>query len=181
MTNTDLLPLGRRDLRDLLRRGRPVDPRALEGWAFQGTTLGVPGWVERLSWKTFQKVFWRDERTGRLLGWNVRLEQDGVGAPSRPRTKAGRPDCRWFFEVLPSRGLGGLDTAMVDYARGPNPALDPLRWVKDPLVALSAGDDDLLLGVSWVVLGSSCVETPTFFSLRREHPVGHVPEEIACA
>jgi hypothetical protein len=73
-----------------------------------------------------------------------------------------------------------MDTALVDYARGPNPLLEPLRWVKDPLVAVGPGDD-LLLGVSWVVVGSTCVETPTWFSLRREHPVGHVPEEVACA
>lgn len=180
MTPTDLLPLPVRDLRALFRAGRPVDPRALEGWAFQGTTLGNPAWIERLTWKTFQKVFRRDERTGRLMGWNVRLEQDGPGAPSRPRMRGGKPDCRWFYEVLPSRGLGGMDTALVDYARGPNPLLEPLRWVKDPLVAVGPGDD-LLLGVSWVVVGSTCVETPTWFSLRREHPVGHVPEEVACA
>ena len=180
MTEADLLPLPRRALRERLLAGRPVDPRSLEGFAFRGTTLGVPAFVERLSWKTFQKAFWLDPRTGRLLGWNVRLEQDGVDAPSRPRRRDGHPDCRWFFEVLPSRGLGGLDTALIDYARGPNPALDPMRWVKDPLVAVGPGDD-LLLGVSWVVAGRWCVETPTYFSLRREHPVTTVPPELACA
>ena len=61
--------------------GHPVDPAQLEGWVYRGTSLGLPSLVERLTWKTFQKAFWRDPATGRLLGWNVRLEQDGLDAP----------------------------------------------------------------------------------------------------
>ncbi len=179
MTESRLLPLPRSELRALLRGGRPVDPRALEGFAFRGTSLGLPPLVERWTWKTFQKAFWLHPRTGRLMGWNVRLEQDGVDARSRPRLRGGAPDCRWFFEVLPSRGLGGVDTALIDYARGPNPLFEPMRWVKDPLVAVGP-DDDLLLGVSWVVVAGGCLETPTYFSLRREHPVTHVPREVEC-
>lgn len=160
-----------------LRAGAAVDPRSLDGWAFRGTVLATPGLVERATWTTFQKAFRRDPSTGRLLGWNVRLEQDGVGRPSRPRLRGGVPWCRWFFEVLPSRGLGGVDSVLIDYARGPNPRWEPVRWVKDPLVDVG---DGLLLGVSWVVLAGRALSTPTWFVLEREHEIRHVPPEVAC-
>ena len=68
---------------------RSIPTRSRAG-PIRGTSLGLPALVEKLTWKTFQKTFYRDPRTGRLLGWNVRLEQDGLDAPSRPRLKTRR-------------------------------------------------------------------------------------------
>src|SRR5262245_37281178 len=73
----DLRTASNDELRDAIVHGHPVDPRELEGWAYRGTSLGLPKVVERLTWKTFQKTFYRDPVSQRLLGWNVRLEQDG--------------------------------------------------------------------------------------------------------
>ena len=168
----------RRELRERLLAGHPVDPAALEGWAFRGTALGLPGFVERVSWKTFQKTFWREPASGRLLGWNVRLHQDGVDAPSRAIERRGEPWCTWFYEVVDGGvpAPAGFDRGLfVDYARGPNPRLDPIRWVKDPLVALEPGNADALLGVSYAVVGGRCVTTPTWFTLERDHRIEHVP------
>ena len=64
-----------------------------------GALLGLPLIVERLSWKTFQKTFFR-HASGRLVGWNVRLEQDGVSAPSRPKQRNGIPVTAWNYEVI---------------------------------------------------------------------------------
>ncbi|HEY8427754.1 MAG TPA: hypothetical protein VIL20_05240 [Sandaracinaceae bacterium] len=80
----------RATLRRHLLEGHPVDPSAIEGWAYRGTSLGLPRLVELATWKTFQKTFWRHP-SGRLIGWNVRLEQDGLDAPSRPKQRNGRP------------------------------------------------------------------------------------------
>ena len=52
----------------------------------RGISLGLPAWVERLSWKKFAKAFHRDPRTQRLRGWNVRIEQ---GALQRARPRGG--------------------------------------------------------------------------------------------
>jgi hypothetical protein len=168
----------RRDLRRLLAEGHRVDPRALEGWAYRGTVLGLPRLLERATWQTFQKTFHRQPETGRLVGWNVRLHQDGLGAPSRPLTSQGVPVTTWPYEVVDpgdthlapgfTRGL------VIDY--GPFAgAFDPLRVVKDPLVALEPRNADTLLGVSLVSLHGACLETPTWFVLEREHPVTFVP------
>ncbi len=164
--------------------GHAVDPRALEGWVYRGTSLGLPRAIERLTWKTFQKTFWRDPRTGRLLGWNVRLEQDGIDAPSRPkRDRRGAPVTEWPYEVVAPGGEPmppGFDRGLViDYGRAPNPL--SMRAMRDPLVALSAGSADELIGVSYALVFGRPVETPTYFTLVRDHPIDFVPEILLAA
>lgn len=169
----------RRVLREHIVGGHPVDARAIEGFAYRGTALGLPAIAAKLTWKTFQKTFWRDERTGRLLGWNVRLHQDGLDAPSRPLVKDGRPVCVWHYEVIEPRGVPmprGFDRGLIiDYARVDNPFFSTVRWMKDPLVALAPGNYSELLGVSYAVVAGVCIETPTYFTLEREHPIDFVP------
>jgi len=168
----------RRELRRLLAEGHRVDPAALEGWAYRGTVLGLPRLLERATWQTFQKTFYRQPETRRLVGWNVRLHQDGPGAPSRPLTTNGVPVTTWPYEVVEPTGASlapAFDRGLViDY--GPFAgAVDPMRLVKDPLVALEPGNADTLLGVSLVSLNGTWLETPTYFVLEREHPVTFVP------
>jgi len=172
----------RKELRQRILEGHPVDPKAIEGFAYRGTALGLPGFVEKLTWKTFQKTFYRDPETGRLVGWNVRLHQDGVDAKSRPLTKDGKPVCVWNYEVIEPAGVPmprGFDRGLViDYSRAKNPALETVRWMKDPLVALSPGNYDELIGVSYAVVAGGCIETPTYFTLEREHPIDYVPPVV---
>ena len=169
----------RRELRARILEGHPVDPKAIEGFAYRGTSLGLPEVIERLTWKTFQKTFYREKATGRLLGWNVRLHQDGLDAPSRPLVKDGNPVCVWHYEVIEPRGVPmpkGFDRGLIiDYSRAENPLLDPTRLMKDPLVALTRGNYDELLGVSYAVVGGVCLETPAYFTLERERPIAYVP------
>jgi hypothetical protein len=168
-----------RVLREHIVNGHPVDPKAIEGFAYRGTSLGLPAFVAKLAWKTFQKTFYRDERTGRLLGWNVRLHQDGIDARSRPIVKDGRPVCEWHYEVIEARGVPmpeGFDRGLIiDYSRVENRPWDTVKWMKDPLVALSPGNYDELLGVSYAVAFGKCVETPTYFTLERDHPLEYIP------
>lgn len=171
-----------RELRERIVRGFPVSPSAIEGYAYRGTSLGLPRLIELATWKTFQKTFWREPRSGRLLGWNVRLEQDGIDAPSRPMRRRGVPVTEWNYEVVSPDGVpmpDGFDRGLViDYARAPNPALAPVRRTKDPLVALAPGDCDELIGVSYVVIAGRTLETPTYFTLERDHRIDYVPTEL---
>lgn len=171
-----------RELRERIVTGHPVDPKALEGWAYRGTSLGLPDVVVRLTWKTFQKTFHRDPRTGRLVGWNVRLEQDGIDAPSRPMRKNGAPICVWHYEVIEPRGVPmppGFDRGLIiDYSRADNPRFDTVNISKDPLVALSPGNYDELIGVSYLVAFGRCIETPTYFTLERDHRIDYVPPGV---
>ncbi len=175
----ELRTASRAELRRRIVTGHPLDPAALEGWAYRGTSLGLPSFVERLSWKIFQKTFWRDPASGRLLGWNVRLEQDGLDSPSRPKERDGRPVTVWHYEVIEPKGVPAprdFDRGLIiDYSKGQNPRFDTIRFSKDPLVALSPGSADELIGVTYLSIAGLCIETPTYFTLTREHPVSFVP------
>jgi hypothetical protein len=70
----------------------------------------------------------------------------------------------------------GFDRGLViDYGRAKNPWWDTIRFVKDPLVSLSPDHCDELIGVSYAVVFGACVETPTYFTLERDHRIAHVP------
>ncbi len=169
----ELRRLTRRELSARLAGGRPVHSSALAGWTYRGTTLGLPRLVERLTWQTFQKTFHRRPENDEVVGWNVRLHQDGLGAPSRPRRASGRPRCVWPYVVTDTPS--GL---VIDY-RPFAPRLDPLRWTTDPVVALTSSPHGPLLGVSQLELFGATLETPTFFALEREAPISFVPDFFA--
>jgi hypothetical protein len=177
-TLTDLLTLDSRGLMRALESGHAIDADALDDTEYRGVSLGLPSAIERLSWKTFKKVFHRDETTGALRGWNVRIEQTGdIHGPYTPMTRGNAPRTFGHYEVVDVTGhrmpcrVSGL---LIHYGLGKNGALDPIRRVRDPIVALEAGSVDLLLGWSYVDLGFTTVGTPSFFALSRDVPLTHV-------
>lgn len=171
----DLLDLPRSQLRLLLQHGHAIDPQALDNWEYRGTALGLPRFVERLSWKTFQKVFLRDRNRGVLRGWNVRLEQRGIGQSSQALQRRGQPITFGHYEVVAARPAESpwpySEGLLIDYGRGHNRRFDPMGRVRDPIVALHAGSADLLLGWSYIDLGWLRLATPSFFVLERERPL----------
>lgn len=182
-TRDDLRRADSRELAEVLGHGHPVAADAIAGWVYRGTSLGLPSWIEALSWLSFQKVFLRDEASGRVrvMGWNVRLEQTGLHGPSRPRTdRSGAPERFGGFEVVPMTERApravSVGALLLDYSRAARSAVDPLRLVRDPLVALSPGNADVLLGWSYVAVGRG-ISTPSYFLLEREHPLDHAPPE----
>lgn len=165
-----------------LELGHPIDPGALDDTEYRGTSLGLPGFVERLTWKKFRKTFHRDPATGALRGWNVRLVQNGLAAPDEPQMKRGVAHTFGHYEVVAATGYAmpswrgrvvwahrGL---MIDYGRGANPP-GIIRRVRDPIVAVNAGNPTLLLGWSYVDLGIARVGTPSFFTLELAGPLTH--------
>jgi hypothetical protein len=171
----ELLSLGRRELAQLLEGGHPVDPAALDDSQYRGLSLAQPRLVTALTWLTFRKTFHRDPQTRRLRGWNVRLEQRGLDAPSVPQRRNGGPKCFGHYEVVSAEGRRtpiahrGL---LIDYGAGGEGGL--LGKTVDPLVALEAGSVEWLLGVSYLEVGARGVLTPTWFALEREGPLDHV-------
>lgn len=178
MKAADVWAMGPTEWRALLRDGHPIDPDALAGWTYRGTSLGMPEIVDRVTWKIFQKCFHRDASSGAVRGWNVRLEQDRE--PSEPqRDRRGVPVTFGHFLVVPARDRGvphGFDRGLLlDYGGFGTRPLDPLSRLRDPLVALRAGDTDLLLGWSYLAVVGRTIDTPSFFTLERESRTTHVP------
>jgi hypothetical protein len=172
-TRDALLHASNAALARALAAGRAFPPAALAGWTFHGTSLGLPAWIERLTWKTFAKAFVRDPDTpghDRIRGWNVRCVQ-AVPPTWRPRLdRTGAPVTFGHFEVVADAATGAV---LLDYGKGRNGRLDPVGAVRDPLVALDA-DATLLLGQSLVSIAGRHVATPSFFLLERAAPVTHV-------
>lgn len=175
--------MGRKDLMDVMCAGHRIDPLALRDREYRGISLGLPRWVERLTWKKFKKVFHYDPEREALRGWNVRMVQNGLEQPWEPLLLAGRRDAenqpRTFghFGVvsaapyrLPRACGAGL---MIDYGLGGNGWLDPVRWLRDPVVAVNPGSAELLLGWSYLDFGWVRVPTPSYFVLARDMPLSH--------
>jgi hypothetical protein len=177
ITRADLLAATNEERLRLMRHGFPIDPSRLDDMEYRGVSLGLPAFIERLTWTTFQKAFHRDPATRLLRGWNVRVEQRGVDAESVPRQRDGEPFTFGHFEVVtldPERTPRGIKKGLVlDYGKGKNPRGDLTSLVRDPIVAVNEGSAELLLGWTYVHLAGMDFGTPSFFSLERERPLTH--------
>lgn len=175
MTDRDaLLAASNKELAARLRAGHPIDPAALDDTAWRGISLGLPAFVERLSWKTFRKTFHRDPTTRALRGWNVRMEQHGLDGPDIPRLKNGAP-LEFGHYVVESAADHPMPrdlhhALLIHYGLGANPWLDPTRLLRDPLVALEPGRTDRLLGCTYVHFGA-LIPTPSYFLLEAPIPL----------
>ena len=173
----DILAMNNERLADLLARGGAIDPGQIEGVEYKGVALGLGSFIEKITWKTFKKTFYRDPETGILRGWNIRIEQKGVNGPFEPQMKAGKPICFGPYEVVPLDGRSPKPVGpglLIHYGRASQSLLDPMRSVRDPLIAVEPSDPTLLLGWSYVDLGVKCVSTPSYFLLERDGPIAHV-------
>jgi hypothetical protein len=142
LTAPEIHRMSRRELRALLAAGHPFDASELAG-EYLGTSLGLPRFVEKLTWKNFKKVFRRDEAG--LAGWNVRLRDNHVFG---------------HFRVVPHAPGVLLDYGAVDGGGA-------LKVVRDPLVAVNPGSSALLLGWTYLQIGRFSVGTPSYFTLER--------------
>lgn len=179
MRAKDVWGLSRAELAAVLAGGFAVDVEALRGASFRGVSLGLPGWVERLSWKEFRKETFTDEATGRVVGRNVRVTsraalvalEDG-GTPPSAQLERGAPKVFGPFGVRPLRAGEGYPCSagvVLDYSLAVSARrFDPMARLRDPVVALREGSTELLLGASYLSLRDRLVATPSFFTLERE-------------
>ncbi len=155
--------LSRSELRHLFDDALPVNLEKIEGYRYRGVSLGLPSWVERLSWKKFAKSFVRNE-SGQIHGWNVRIEQDDLNLPWRPQLRDG---IEWRFGYFGLRPMPGAEHVEIDYGMGTH-GLSPMRRLRDPIRSLDA-NDDILLGHSLIDVGlGRRIETPSWFLLERD-------------
>jgi hypothetical protein len=171
----ELLDCSASELKAVLGSGHAVDPGALAGQAYLGISLGLPGWVDRLAWKTFVKAFARDGDGVR--GWNVRMEQGALEGPHRPCVdREGQPKAFGNFRVsaLPAGRCAPIHegAVLLDYGVEENARLDPGRAIRDPLVTLQEDEHALLFGRSYIAVGSGWMPTPSYFVLMRATELG---------
>jgi hypothetical protein len=145
-----------------MRRGGTPVVDDLPGREFRGANTA--GWAVRMRMRQFIKGFERGP-DGRVVGYNRRVAQDGLGggwsSPSEPFA---------FFEVRPvdpaARDNHYLQALLLDYSAGGGARLDVARGIRDYLVRVDPGSDDLLLGRAFLALGP-LRPSPTYFVLER--------------
>jgi hypothetical protein len=166
----NLLRLGARSMRELetmLLRGETPDPAQMAGWEYRG--LNTPPFARFLGIKKFIKGFYQDD-SGRAFGYNVVAAQHvSLSAPWTYR--GGKPRRFGFFRVAPvdaeTRDNAYLHAQLLDYGRGGNPLLDPTQFVRDYVVRVDRGSDDLLLGKAYVAAGP--LRVPVSYFLLERH------------
>jgi hypothetical protein len=174
-SSTDYLRVGRlagSELEAIMLRGEAPDLTALDGWEYRGTN--TPVWSSLLGIKKFVKGFFRDDK-GVCFGYNEPVVQDGVEQPWRALPDPASPKRFGFYRVAPvdptSVDNAYLGAMLLDYGRGGNFVLDPSAGLRDYLVRVEPGSDELLLGKAYYALGPARVPV-SYFVLERHRYTG---------
>jgi hypothetical protein len=179
LTLDDLLTMTVAELHAILERGHPLEPDVLAGRQYLGVDLTLPKTLHKLLWQTFRKTFVRDEQSGEVRGWNVKLEQQGIAGPQVPLTnRRGEPITFGHYRIRSAAGIrfpkGWRGPHFLDYTQAGNERFDPAALGYAPLVAVNAGNQDLLLGWEVLKLGPVLLPIPSYWALRYEGPVDRV-------
>ena len=151
--------------------GDPPEVSALTGFEFRG--FNHPRATALLGIRKFIKVFYLD-RSGQPFGCNTPVEQNGLQAEWLPRPSADRPRRYAFFLVEPPDPDASdplrRDAALLDYGRGGNRVYDPSRVLRDYLVRVEPGSDELLLGKAYFLVAGARL-AHTYFLIERYRPL----------
>jgi hypothetical protein len=161
-----------RELEIVLQRGVMPDLDDLAGWQFRGTN--TPGWAKLAGIKKFMKGFFRKQPSGDdaggVYGYNCPIVQNRLDQPWIAKPDDAAPKRFGFYKVEPvdptARDNAYLHAVLLDYGKGDNQAWDPTRGLRDYLVQVDAGNNDLYLGKAYYAVGPLRVAT-SFFVLER--------------
>ena len=179
------------ELDKILAYGHALKAEDIAGFEYTGFNVGVPGPFKRLFQK-FKKAFYFDEQTGRFRGWNLKVIQNGAQNPwyvgsREPDGPAygiigrlvywlcgirGGNAAHGFFSVYPAiidKKFNEIPQGLlVNYAEGENGFLNITSRLKDYLVAVNAGSNDLVLGKGCIDLGLFSFKGQGFFILKKD-------------
>jgi hypothetical protein len=158
-------------LEALLVGGETPSLPGIAGYEYRGYNLAPA--TRLLGIRKFIKAFF-DTPGGAIYGCNTPAAQNGLHAPWIARPSEAAPRRYAFFSVTPvdpeARDNAYLHALLLDYGRGGNPVYDPSRLLRDYMVRILPGSDDLLLGKAYLALGPARV-TASFFLLERHRPL----------
>ncbi|MDH5493730.1 MAG: hypothetical protein OEY14_17385 [Myxococcales bacterium] len=165
----ELIALPRAELEVAMQRGFKPTAEQLAGWEFRG--FNPPIFARLLGFQKFIKGFFLDD-AGKLAGYNLFPERPrgGPKAPWIPKA-GGVPSTRHGFydvEPVPPRGRYAdyPDAVLLNYGSGRNSRMNPEARIRDFLVCVEPGSDDLFLGKAFIDLGAGRVFS-NFFILER--------------
>jgi hypothetical protein len=165
-----MVATGARDLRRIMSRGEQPEPASLVGWEFRGTNL--PARTALVGLRRFIKGFRHDEQ-GRPIGYNKSVAGADLGTPWTPRAQRDGRLAFAYYTVAPvdpeavdNRHLNAL---LLDYGAVPEPERGLARRLRDYVVRVEPGSDELLLGHAFAAVGRHRVPIG-WFVLERLQP-----------
>jgi hypothetical protein len=162
-------------LERVLVRGETPAVDALTGWEYGG--WNHPPHMAVVGIRKFIKGFFRTD-ADRHFGYNTPARQDGLDHGWSARPAPDRPKRFAFYRVTPVDAEGRdnryLHALLLDYGRGGNATLDVSRIIRDFLVRVEPGSDELLLGKAYLAVGPARLFS-NFFLLQRLGPVADPP------
>jgi hypothetical protein len=148
----DLASQSGHDLDAVFEAGTRPDVGALTGYEFRG--YNQPPALALLGIRKFIKAFYRAD-DGRVFGCNTPVAQNGLRDEWQAKPSEDQPKRYAFFLVEPTDAATDGDrgrAVLLDYGRGGNGPFDPARLLRDYLVQVEPGSDDLLLGKAYLVV-----------------------------
>lgn len=161
----------KRELDAVFAAGSPPDVTTLTGYEFRG--YNQPRAATLLGIRKFIKAFYLDAAQ-QPFGCNTPVSQNGLEHEWLARPSAEHPKRYAFFLVEPANpdAPDGLrrGAALLDYSRGGNRVYDIARILRDYLVRVEPGSDELLLGKAlFVVAGTTLAHS--YFLIERFRPL----------
>jgi hypothetical protein len=167
----DLARRSKRDLDAVFTAGSPPDVTALTGFEFRG--YNQPRATALLGIRKFIKAFYVD-RAGRSFGCNTPVAQNGLDGDWLARPSESSPKRYAFFLVEPADPAAADENrrgaVLLDYGRGGNPGYDVSRIIRDYLVRVDEGSDDLLLGKAYAAIAGRHLAV-SYFLIERYRPL----------
>ena len=163
----DLVRAPLRTLPALLVRGERPDRSALVGWEYRG--VNMPATSRLLGIRRFIKGFTLDD-AGRTTGYNKQVEGHDLSKPWTVRPQRDGREAYAPFSVEPvdpeSIDNRYLHALLLDYSDVERPEPGVARRLRDYLVRVVPGSDDLLLGRAYLAAGRQRVPVG-WFALER--------------
>jgi hypothetical protein len=164
---------GARRLQKLLRAGEAPDIPGLVGWEYHG--VNMPATLPKLlGIRRFIKGFEAGPEGG-VAGYNQQVVGSAFDLPWTPRRQRDGRDRYAPFAVRPV-APDGCDSrypraVLFDYGAAPEPEPGLARRLRDYVVRVVPGSDELLLGRAYLTVGSRRIPVG-WFAIERAHPIG---------
>jgi len=160
-------------LEEVMRTGSRPTLENLSGWEFRG--YNTPFFADLLGIRKFKKGFYRENPSAGfdvIQGYNVKIRQNRYGEPWIDVVKNGDSVKFGWYNVYPVRmnepDYRYPNAVLINYGYDKNSRLDPTRNLRDYLVQVYPGNNDLYLGKAFVALGPLRVFV-SYFPLQREN------------
>jgi hypothetical protein len=160
-----------RHLHEFFIRGEAPDMAALAGWEYHG--VNMPATLPKLlGIRRFIKGFLADGDGG-LIGYNKQVVGADLDSPWTPRPRHDGRE-RYAYFAVRTVDAGGvesrhLNALLFDYGTAPEPEPGIASRLRDYVVRVVPGSDDLLLGRAYLAIGRRRVPVG-WFAIDRANP-----------